>query len=396
MKKYLIVFAALACVFAGCKKDENYTKIAFEEPDRVMVLGASEKFSLLWEPAGLAEPQCTWASSDEEVLEVDENGNVTAVGLGEANIVAKFNNELQAVCHVTVEMYEAMWGLSNDFYYFPDTKSKQPLNDSIYSFEYPSGIYECRLYSVEVLIPNSLEFDGGIGEGDCVYSEASMLFITKTPQGKEQFMGQPWELGLHIVSDSATYLTEPYSAFAGHIDVDITGAAWQSLMEQLDDEEAEDDPDFEKFIEDYSKGVSGAHMCSCELTATGARISSLYSGTINTGKIDAGWNDDDEYVVVYDFKAQWCYGYVPGVGYTGLQINPDATSYSEVLAQPFEANMSNLWHYQTGKMGIEIEENNAALRRAAKFNNLKARTTINRSNMVKVNLGEAKKIAAGR
>lgn len=395
MKKYLIVLAAIACIFAGCKQGETYTSIKFKETNRTLVIGEQVKFAVMWEPTGLAAPSCTWASSDEEVLTVDENGNVSAVGLGEANIVAKLD-ELSAICHVTVERYEAMWGLSNEFYYFPDTKSQQPLNDSIYSFEYPSGIYECRLYSVEVLIPNSLEFDGGIGEGDCVYSEASMLFITKTPQGKEEFMGKPWELGLHIVSDSATYLTEPYSAFAGHIDVDITGAAWQSLMEQLDDEEAEDDPDIEKFIDDYKKGVSGAHMCSCELTATGAKISSLFSGTINSGKIDAGWNDAEEYVVVYDFKAQWCYGGVPGVGYTGLQINSEATSYSEVLAQPFEANMSNLWHYQTGKMGIEIEENNVALRRAAKFNNLKARTTINRSNMVKVNLGEAKKIAAGR
>jgi len=396
MKKYLIVLAAAAIALASCNGGGNkYTSISFKESQRTLVIGEQVKFSVMWEPTSIEEaPLCTWASSDTTVLKVDENGNVAAVGLGTANITATYE-ELAAVCHVTVERYEAMWAPSTTIYYFPGTKSEQPINDSLYQFEYPSGIYECKMHTVEILIPNTIEFDGGIGEGDCVLATISALFITKTPEGKEQFQGQIWDVGMEIVADSATFKEKEMSTFAGFIDPAVTGAAWQALFEQFADEEAEEDPDYERFSEDYKKGVSGAHIASAELTSTGASWYPFYDGIIKSGYIKTVYDENaEEYLPDYKFEAQWCYGYVGGF-YTGLQLNQEATSYAEVLIQPFELNLSNVWYYENGAMGVERGAS-AVNARKAPHANLQGRTRkISRNGMVKLEISEARAIAEG-
>ncbi|MBD5235792.1 MAG: leucine-rich repeat protein [Barnesiella sp.] len=44
-----------------------------------------------------------WESSDETVVEVDENGKITSKSVGEAQITATTNNNLTATCHVSVK-----------------------------------------------------------------------------------------------------------------------------------------------------------------------------------------------------------------------------------------------------------------------------------------------------
>lgn len=394
MKKYLIVLAAAAVVLASCKTEEAYKSISFKEADRIMVYGEQAQFSVMWEPANLPEPKCTWESSDTTVLKVDENGIVTAAYLGEANIIAKYN-DLSAICHVTVEQYEAMWAPSTDIYYFPSTKSAEPINDSLYTFEYPSGIYECKMHTVDIIITNSIEFDGGIGEGDCIHATISALFITKTPEGKESFLGEIWDLGLVIVEDSATYKAEQMSEFPGTINIDVTGPAWQTLFEALDDEEADQQAAFAEFSEAYKEGVSGAHMASTECTATGASWYPWYDGIVKSGYIIPVWDDaNEEYVLNYKFRAQWCYGYVAGF-YTGLQLNYEAESYSEILAQPFEEHLSGVWYYEAGKMGV-LETAAANSRRAPKHNfALKVGDKITRD-MVKLEICKERAVVEGR
>ena len=50
----------------------------------------------------LKDPHVVWTSSDESVATVDDNGNITAVGVGECDITATCQN-VSATCHVTVQ-----------------------------------------------------------------------------------------------------------------------------------------------------------------------------------------------------------------------------------------------------------------------------------------------------
>lgn len=104
MKKYFVVLAALAMVFAGCKhEDSEYTSIFFKEKSLELAIGETKKLSVRWEPTSITTaPKCEWASSDEAIVSVDQNGNIQALAEGEANITAK-SGELTAVCQVSVK-----------------------------------------------------------------------------------------------------------------------------------------------------------------------------------------------------------------------------------------------------------------------------------------------------
>jgi hypothetical protein len=106
MKKYLVVLAALAMVLVGCKDKEKeggseYTKISFKQSELSIGLGETAKLTVLYEPTTLDAPSLTWSSSAPEIVSVN-NGNIEALGIGEANITAKIN-DLTAVCKVTVQ-----------------------------------------------------------------------------------------------------------------------------------------------------------------------------------------------------------------------------------------------------------------------------------------------------
>ena len=106
MKKYLVVLAALAMVLVGCTEKEKeggseYTKISFKQSELSIGLGETAKLTVLYEPTTLDAPSLTWSSSAPEIVSVS-NGNIEALGIGEANITAKIN-DLTAVCKVTVQ-----------------------------------------------------------------------------------------------------------------------------------------------------------------------------------------------------------------------------------------------------------------------------------------------------
>lgn len=103
MKKYLFVLAAAVVALASCTGGgSKYTSLKFKSAEVTVAQGASEKLYLIWEPTSLNAPTCEWSSSDTTVAKVDQNGNVTGVASGVANITAKLDN-LQAACQVTVK-----------------------------------------------------------------------------------------------------------------------------------------------------------------------------------------------------------------------------------------------------------------------------------------------------
>ena len=376
MKKYLIVLAAAAIALAGCKGGgSKYTSISFKESTRTLTIGEQVKFSVMWEPTTIEEaPLCTWASSDTTVLKVDENGNVSAEGLGTANITAT-HEELTAVCKVTVESYEESWSPSSTIYYFPSYKSEQPISDSVYIRKGGSGAeYECQMYTVKILILNDLEFDGGIGEGNCISTDISALFITGAPEEKKSLIGEIWDLGLNIVNDEETFKKEEMSGYPGVIDPAIIGPAWQTVLEDI---VAGEDPDVEKFSEAYKKGVSGTGIINAECTASSASMSYIFAGIVNKGYVKLNYDASiEDYVVDYKLYLQWCYGYVPNLGHTGLAVNYEAEEWADVLVQPYKLGLSNVYYYETGKKGQEIVSNNAPKKAPRFSNNLSAPRTI--------------------
>ena len=109
MKKYLIVLAALAMVFVGCKKEggSKYTSIRFKSTEITLAEGATSKLQVLYEPATIKKaPVCVWASSNPDKVSVDQTGKIEALEIGESNITATYGegeDQLQAVCHVIVK-----------------------------------------------------------------------------------------------------------------------------------------------------------------------------------------------------------------------------------------------------------------------------------------------------
>lgn len=119
MKKYLIVLAAAVVALASCKpvseSGSKYTKISFKESALELAIGETAKLKVLYEPTTLDAPACKWASSNADAVTVDQNGNIAAVGLGEANITATYGegeSALKAVCKVTVKdpLDMLVWG----------------------------------------------------------------------------------------------------------------------------------------------------------------------------------------------------------------------------------------------------------------------------------------------
>ena len=108
MKKYLVVLAAAVLALAGCKPGEGnkYTSLSFKNSELTMSIGATGKLQVLYEPTTLEAPAVVWASSNAEVVAVDQNGNIEALDEGEANITATYgegDSKLQAVCKITVK-----------------------------------------------------------------------------------------------------------------------------------------------------------------------------------------------------------------------------------------------------------------------------------------------------
>ena len=72
--------------------------------EREALLGIGQTLQLRWALSGGATSAVRFASSDEKVARVDENGLVTAVGAGEAVIAAATYNNVQAACRIVVDV----------------------------------------------------------------------------------------------------------------------------------------------------------------------------------------------------------------------------------------------------------------------------------------------------
>jgi len=360
MKKYLIVLAAVVVALASCNNGEKYTSIRFKEAQIVLAQGATDKLQVLYEPTSIAEaPQCVWASSDTNVVFVDQKGNIEAREVGDANVTATYGegeNTLKAVCKVTVNVYEAMWAPSSTVYYFPSTKSDQPLSDTVFVYEGSKASYSCKLYSVELCIPSAIDIPGGeAGVGDFIFVEAAIPFIVSSTSG--DYIGEPFDLAFFITPEEAFDTTE-YGALAGSLDPEVIGPVWQAYLEAYG---AGEQADFDG--EAYELGMKGAILRGATVTSTGISYYPWADALITDGGFYTQYDAETEEVsAVYKLQVDWCGGFWG----TGLAMNEEAETWDEVLAQPYTLELTR-YTYRPGEYGQEAA---AAPRKVVRKNNI--------------------------
>ena len=209
MKKYLIVLAAALVALAGCKNEKKpgseYTSIKFKEATVSLAVGETKKLNVLYEPTTLTPPTCEWSSSNEAVATVD-NGTITAVAGGDANITAKVG-DLTAVCAVHVaSVYDLIeWeGLS-----WWTAADKTPLtNDTVeVTISYGGGTLvhcvPCKVYCR--VWGQGLYYDDNTGlvagDGIDAFNEGMGLLIT------DAIAGQP--AGTYILGSDYIEFVDP-------------------------------------------------------------------------------------------------------------------------------------------------------------------------------------------
>lgn len=348
MKKYLIVLAAAVVALASCKpggeSGSKYTKISFKESALELAIGETAKLKVLYEPTTLDAPACKWATSDTLVVLVDQNGNIEAVGNGEANITATYvegETTLKAVCQITVLPYEATWAPNSTVYYFPSTKSEKPVSDTtiVYKSESTGNSYTCKLYSIDLCIPTDVIIPGDEdGAGHYIFVKASIPFIESSTSG--QYIGESYDLAFRIAED---FNNLDFGAEAGSLDPAIIGEVWQAYFEAID---AGTQPSFDRDL--YLTGAKGAHLRSAIVTSEGS-ISSYpwYDAIVTGGYYQAVYDPETEELTAdYQLKVDWCAG---ALG-TGLALNEEAQSYSEALAKPYALDLET-YIYEDGEHG---------------------------------------------
>ena len=88
-------------------------------------------------------------------------------------------------------------------------------------------------------------------------------------------------------------------------------------------------------------------------------------GVITAGYCQTLYDDDSQPYASYKLIVDWCDGYVPGLGYCGLQTDlQNAQTYSEILVQPFALNLFS-YYYETGELGREYTPASAPRKLAA-------------------------------
>ena len=80
----------------------NPTSVEIDEDDFEILIGESKTLSVIVLPSNAANKTVTWKSSDKEVVMIDSEGELVAMGVGEATITATTSNGKNTSINVTV------------------------------------------------------------------------------------------------------------------------------------------------------------------------------------------------------------------------------------------------------------------------------------------------------
>lgn len=226
MKKYLIVLAAAVVALASCKPGEEskskYTSLRFKQTTLEMAVGESAKLNVLYEPTTLEAPVCEWASSNAEVATVDQNGNVKAIGVGEANITAK-NGDLTAACQVIVKSVYGAYTIEDYGLFGKEPQSWVEGSDTIFDLsKWAGGSFNCRLgYWLALAWDGNVTYVSGTGwqgKGYLLYSQVPFYTIDDPAAG--EYNGTPFSWGSYAYKDTKGQIINNVGE-AGRLDKDI-------------------------------------------------------------------------------------------------------------------------------------------------------------------------------
>ena len=202
MKKYfllaLVAFASIALV--SCKKDaaggdasgdgSTELKVVVNPKSADLTIGSQAKLRASLTPAKEGVT-ITFTSSNATVASVDNNGIVTALAEGTADIIASAEGATPDTCKVSVvDPYDAFaWG--NLLYAKVGSEPLSPVydypaGDTVYHFQDFMGVY--------YITDDNIEFVSGVGLSGAGYTAIVEAPITVFADG--QYKGEPitWEL----------------------------------------------------------------------------------------------------------------------------------------------------------------------------------------------------------
>ena len=113
IKLFGILFLVSGAVFVSCKDEDKekdpdpvkVTGVSLEKKTLKMAVGESETLKAMVIPAEADDKSITWETNNDEVVEVDATGLVTAKGVGKAKITVRTKDgNFTDVCDVEVEL----------------------------------------------------------------------------------------------------------------------------------------------------------------------------------------------------------------------------------------------------------------------------------------------------
>ncbi len=81
----------------------NPTKVEIDVANLEILIGESKILTATVSPSNATDKSVTWTSSNKEIVMVDSEGEIVALGIGEAEVTAKTSNGKEAIVNVTVK-----------------------------------------------------------------------------------------------------------------------------------------------------------------------------------------------------------------------------------------------------------------------------------------------------
>ena len=102
MKNKLLYILACCLCLMGCSDETKVQSVRLEPTELTLYIGETRQIEMLIEPiSAIIYNPVAWHTSDPNVAQVDNKGNVTAIYAGECLITCKTKHH-EAYCHVTV------------------------------------------------------------------------------------------------------------------------------------------------------------------------------------------------------------------------------------------------------------------------------------------------------
>ena len=143
-----------------------------------VVLGDSKKLKATVAPSNASDKTVTWTSSDKDVVMIDSEGEIKALGIGEASITAKTSNGKEDTIKVTVNPIEVSKIKINEEDVVLDVEEKIKLTTTVLPDNVTDKTLTWESSDKELVIVDSEGEIKALGVG-----EASI--IVKTSNGKE-------------------------------------------------------------------------------------------------------------------------------------------------------------------------------------------------------------------